>query len=1654
MKKHKIWANVVLMAFMFTNLLPTNALAEETVSPVPTTPKITLVNPALNPVKAGSDVQVTFKAEEITNGTEVTITFPQDVSTENTKKKLIQIKNAADQISSGNYSIDTVKNTVTWTVDNTHLTIVATVDTKAMQEARDVNFSYKVAGYTGILAAISTSLKIEANPIDWAKTGDKSKDNSTLNFARAAFEQAADPSDQYIHATATLELRDHDNNATSAVVAGQSLYVWAEKEGAPNTLAEIEGTSGQCTLEEVGSVGSRIYRMNNIQGDTLTFPVKVESSKNGVYHFYAAQGSNSTLSTAAGVQALKTGKSSKSVTQDLTLLTLTITDDGKVKTDAARTKDNDRGKLNIRVTGTNNMVYVRLPEGFRTEGDVKKTDPVTQKDYYLTPIDPQNPYVKVLEVPSGGAKTYERNADTIDSTDFGLYVNDKLYETVSYDCQINVLPADLQVKITNSGEFRSSSTNIKEPTALQLSLNNIGLGRTNATVYLQQKVGDSSAVSKVKPSGSTLEEVTIGGVEYWKVTATITKVTTGEPVKLEIPLEKVELALNDNEVVNIIVETYNSNEAIYETGSVALRYRMTDTMAEVGDGTSFDQPVDQVEEIVDGKTMYKTNLTLKVNSGYLNGNKLYVWVAQNGESGNGQMAKGRFGVNVNGSDKPWRSFNALLDEGTSNGENNLFIISRKDGDEDLDPNQSGEISIPLTISSEAFGEKYYVRAAFAETATQALSLPADQILSSNEFDFVAVAEIPVITLSNAGMIYDASPYGKIHYTIENMGDVLKRGDKLRMTLPDTFDLPIDTENPDADRTQSLEITLKNPDENGTFSDEIALGYFKAISQADLDQQKYTLLIDSSTLAQCQLTNVDEGLVYDNARFGGEITITHKWAAPDVTVKVEPSEGLTKDAQDQYQLISGNDAQVTVALAEKDGAPNALSGCALAVWLEDGNQKILTKTDYLVIPEEYNVTTKNIASGKQVMTLSPTAEQDTVNVKLKIAGLSNLGSYQIVAQVVKINYDANNSEKITGYTPYTEEGLLFKVVAAPVEKWYFKTVTLNDTVLTGDTTNTYTAADQGFAKELTLKAQLVDAQGNPLADQTVKSTAEGFTIPASQKTDTEGYITITTTTPTVAGSYVIKLIVEGESGLEATVKIPVVAEPSGGGDADKEYANLDLKIERMTNTVARDDRASIYIQAYDDDDELVEVTSDAMAAKIISEVRLTDMPSASDLRKTAVSFHRVGKGIEVYFYPDVVGYYEVTIRGTGTEPTVLRPDIQAVRQGKVVRLELDYPETTLGIGKSSSPAILYTYDDDDVKAEKSLMARGISVYASGSAVESITDVGIVTVRNNSRYAGNTIKVVVTDEKLALQAEYVFDVDEYSSSNGGSTTDEVIGTKRLVLWDNYGGVGLTNRIEFYLTDKSGFRAILDSGQMSSSNGASATVSIASRPSGSTARASIYRDGRTLEDNGYGYLDVYCSKEGTVRLNITIKVYNPDDSTNNTKRYDYYRETVDIVITDSISSSNISSNNGFNNSYSPSGSSNISSTTAGNISVAMFIGSTNYTINMMQQQLDTAPYISNDRVYVPLRALSGALGASVDFDDASQKITLIYNGERVEMRIDSNVVTTTKGGIFQTDAAPEISNGRTMIPLRTAAEALGCRVEAVSNQYGSTIGALFSK
>ena len=97
----------------------------------------------------------------------------------------------------------------------------------------------------------------------------------------------------------------------------------------------------------------------------------------------------------------------------------------------------------------------------------------------------------------------------------------------------------------------------------------------------------------------------------------------------------------------------------------------------------------------------------------------------------------------------------------------------------------------------------------------------------------------------------------------------------------------------------------------------------------------------------------------------------------------------------------------------------------------------------------------------------------------------------------------------------------------------------------------------------------------------------------------------------------------------------------------------------------------------------------------------------------------------------------------------------------------------------------------------------------------------------------------------------------------------------------------------------------------------------------------------------------------------------------------------------------------------------------------------LNGAQMDFDVPAQIINDRTLVPLRGIFETLGATVEWDDATQTVTATKGVIKIKLRIGSNEMHVGNE-IKILDVAARITGDRTMVPVRAISEAFKCNVD----------------
>jgi hypothetical protein len=158
-------------------------------------------------------------------------------------------------------------------------------------------------------------------------------------------------------------------------------------------------------------------------------------------------------------------------------------------------------------------------------------------------------------------------------------------------------------------------------------------------------------------------------------------------------------------------------------------------------------------------------------------------------------------------------------------------------------------------------------------------------------------------------------------------------------------------------------------------------------------------------------------------------------------------------------------------------------------------------------------------------------------------------------------------------------------------------------------------------------------------------------------------------------------------------------------------------------------------------------------------------------------------------------------------------------------------------------------------------------------------------------------------------------------------------------------------------------------------------------------------------------------TIINNTTTNITNATNTTNNAN-------TSTNITGSTISNSNVASNNQTNQTTSVENA----------VTVSEYV---NVNVNGQPLRSDVKPFVNTDgRTMLPVRAIAEALGAQVQWDEATQTATLTLGAKTVKVTIGQNSILVD-GQPVGMDTAAAIKDGRTLLPVRSVGEALGAKV-----------------
>lgn len=411
------------------------------------------------------------------------------------------------------------------------------------------------------------------------------------------------------------------------------------------------------------------------------------------------------------------------------------------------------------------------------------------------------------------------------------------------------------------------------------------------------------------------------------------------------------------------------------------------------------------------------------------------------------------------------------------------------------------------------------------------------------------------------------------------------------------------------------------------------------------------------------------------------------------------------------------------------------------------------------------------------------------------------------------------------------------------------------------------------------------------------------------------------------------------------------------------------------------------------------------------VNVVKAPATANLRDSNLAIVYNGDGTYSLNVNKVlpVGDYEFEVKLDNGATATFKFSVAKFTKAK--ELKLEYPAQSIELGGTSKAAKVYFVDENGVQKDA---AKYVSLGAVGYAIKDFNSkTGVVRVSNDEKYLGSTIKVTAVAARENLYADATLTVTD---GKGGDNT--------LAFDKKAGAVGQNNRVKVSVVDSKGNKVYL--GDSYTIKSASAIVT---NQSNKDAKIQTNVSELGTKKDGNAILNLMSDKAGSADVMVTLVAehdkkaafFNSNQSGNETI---FYRGTLHFVF----------GGNGVN-------------------TVVMNIGSLDVIAGDKVVKIDTAPFVKENRTFVPVRALAEAFGAEVKYEDKDKTITITEGGKTVVMTLDSKEYTVN-GEKKTLDVAPFVATGnRTVLPIRFAAEALGYTVTPTySTVNGATVSVVF--
>ncbi len=121
---------------------------------------------------------------------------------------------------------------------------------------------------------------------------------------------------------------------------------------------------------------------------------------------------------------------------------------------------------------------------------------------------------------------------------------------------------------------------------------------------------------------------------------------------------------------------------------------------------------------------------------------------------------------------------------------------------------------------------------------------------------------------------------------------------------------------------------------------------------------------------------------------------------------------------------------------------------------------------------------------------------------------------------------------------------------------------------------------------------------------------------------------------------------------------------------------------------------------------------------------------------------------------------------------------------------------------------------------------------------------------------------------------------------------------------------------------------------------------------------------------------------------------------------------------------------------------------VEISFKVGDSILKINGEDVEVETPYVVGAGTTLVPLRVISEAFGAEVNWDGETKTVVIVHNENTITIQIDNNKAFVNDGEETLAEAPQLTENGFTMVPLRFISETLGAEVSYDEATQGITV------